>query len=208
VNVLFPEFVVDNQLTGYNKTVYSFDYDNSRFIMLNSNHVGSGFNHKIDTAQRVWLTPLLSGKTHYFIFFHEPAYPTGNHIGSSLDVFTTDRDAFWQLLDNANVSIAFVGHEHFYTRRHVDSSVNSTYHNYIYQVTTGTCGAPIYTYSNPAVDVPPISQYHFAVVDVSGGDATVHVYRDDGITQLDNFTVSRAVPVCCSLFDSEVIEVE
>ncbi|MFB3895483.1 MAG: metallophosphoesterase [bacterium] len=204
-NNIFPEFVANNELAGYNKTVYSFDYDNSRFIMLNSNHVGTGFNHKIDTTQRAWLTPLLTGKTHYFVFFHEPAYPTGNHIGSSLDVNSTDRDALWQLLDNANVSIVFVGHEHFYSRRHIDNTINPSYNHYIYQVTTGTCGAPIYSSSNPDVDVPPIPQYHFAVVDVSGADISVNVYQDN-MTLLDNFTVTRTIPISCIDFWSLINE--
>ena len=195
-NDLFPEFAVLDPLAGYNKTVYSFDYDNSRFIMLNSNHVGSGYNHKIDITQQIWLQSKLTGKTHYFIFFHEPAYPTGGHIGSSLDTFPTERDAFWQILDNANVTLVFVGHEHYYSRRHVDSSVNTTYHNYIYQVTTGTCGAPIYTNTNPSVDVPPIPQYHFAVVDVSGDNVSVTVYQDNG-TLLDPFSTSRTIPTSC-----------
>jgi hypothetical protein len=205
---VFTEFIVTDQLAGYNKTVYSFDYDNSRFIMLNSNHIS--VNDRIDATQRSWLTTKLTGKTHYFVFCHDPAYPTGAHVGSSLDANTSDRDAFWQLVDNATTTMVFVGHEHNYTRRHIDNAFNAAYHNNIYQVTTGSCGAPLTsTYSSILnVDVAPIAQYHFAVVDVSGGDATVHVYRDDGITQLDYFTVSRPVPVCCSLFDAEVTEVK
>lgn len=201
---IFPEFSVNDQLAGYNKTVYLFDYDNSRFIMLNSNHVG--YNHKIDATQRAWLTPKLSGKTHCFVFCHEPAYPIGPHYGSSLDVNPSDRDAFWQIADNANITLFFCGHEHNYNRRLIDTTFNAAYHNDIYQVTTGTCGAPFEygTTDMRNVITGPIYQYHFAVVDVSGDDVTVHVYQDN-MTQLDYFTVFRTAP---TYVDLPILEME
>ena len=189
---IFTEFAVNDQLANYNKTVYSVDYDNSRFIMLNSNHVGNSLNRLVDQEQRKWLVNQLTGKTHYFIFVHTPPFPTGSHVGSSLDQNPADRDVFCQILDKANVTMIFSGHEHNYTRRHIDSALNPLYHNKIYQVITGGSGANLKNVyrSKENVDVPPVAAHHFTVVDVSGNNVTVHAYKDDG-TLIDNFSVSR-----------------
>ena len=201
---IFPEFKPTEELLGYNRTVYYLDYDNSRLFMLNTNHTRA--NHQVDSTQREWLAKNLNQKPHDFIFMHEPAYPTSSHIGSSLDVVPAERDAFWDLVDDANATLVFVGHEHYYARRHIDNAFNSEYKNKIYQVTTGSCGAPTYTAialnmlnkldSNKRflrttnIDVHPISVYHFAIVDVAGKRVTTTVYNVNGKI-IDRFTVYR-----------------
>ena len=201
---IFPDFKVTEELPGYNRTVYYLDYDNSRLFMLNTNHIGA--NHRIDTLQQEWLAKNLNQKQHDLIFLHEPAYPTSSHIGSSLDVKSTERDAFWKIIDTANVSLVFVGHEHYYARRHIDKVFNPEYKNNIYQVTTGSCGAPLYTaiainmlnkldankrfLCTTNIDVDPISEYHFAIVDVVGKRVTTTVYNVKG-KLIDRFVVYR-----------------
>ncbi|MFB3895484.1 MAG: metallophosphoesterase [bacterium] len=203
---VFAEFKVTEELPGYNRTVYYLDYDNSRFFMLNSNHTGE--NHIIDSTQRNWLLRHLNQKPQNFVFLHEPAYPFGPHIGSSLDANTTERDAFWKIVDSARVSVVFVGHEHFYARRHINSVFNPEYKNTIYQVVAGSCGAPLYTaiagnlvskldrdkkfLRTANVDVKPIAVYHFAMVDVDGAKVTTTVYNVKGKI-IDTFTVFRIV---------------
>lgn len=177
-----------NLLKGYNNTVYYFDSGNTRFYMLNSNHPGE--SHIISDAQLNWIkgnsTP---NKLHNIYFFHEPAYPTGAHIGNSLDANPLQRDKLWEIIDNSKGSIAFCGHEHNYTRRHINSDFNETingrafnFKQLIYQVTTGTFGAPIYKdYKDKRnVDVPPIPEYNFAVVDIRDGKVNVTAYNVDG----------------------------
>ncbi|MDI6783043.1 MAG: metallophosphoesterase [bacterium] len=201
---IFSEFKATEFLPGYNRTVYYLDYDNSRLFMLNTNHINA--NHQVDSTQREWVSRNLNQKTHNFIFMHEPAYPISSHIGSSLDVIPTERDAFWKIVDTANVSAVFVGHEHYYARRHIDSAFNPEYKNKIYQVTTGSCGAPLYTAialnmlnkldSNKRflrttnIDVHPISAYHFALVDVARKKVITTVYTTDG-KMIDRFEVER-----------------
>jgi 3',5'-cyclic-AMP phosphodiesterase len=203
---VFAKFKVTEELPGYNRTVYYLDYDNSRFFMLNSNHTGE--NHLIDSTQRNWLSRNLSQKQQNFVFLHEPPYPFGPHIGSSLDANSTERDAFWKIVDAANVSVVFVGHEHFYARRHINKVFNSDYKNNIYQVVAGSCGAPLYTaiaanllskldegkrfLRTTNVDVGPIAAYHFAIVDVDGQNAMTTVYDVKGKI-IDTFEVNRPV---------------
>ena len=85
--------------------------------------------------------------------------------------------------------MVFCGHEHNYTRRHINSDFNETingqafkFNKLVYQVTTGTFGAPLYKgYTDKKnVDVPPIPEYHFAIVDVNESKVKVTVYNLDG----------------------------
>jgi hypothetical protein len=175
-------------LDGYHHTVYYFDKDGVRFTMLNSDHPGE--NHRISDAQLNWVKANhADGITNQIYFVHEPAYPTGAHVGSSLDTDKLQRDKFWQIVDSSVNPIIFCGHEHDYTRRHIDSSFNETVNGQtfqfgrsVYQVTVGTFGAPVYSeYSDKKnVDIPPIPVYHYAIVDINQGKIHVTVYDLDG----------------------------
>lgn len=177
-----------NFLEGFNNTVYYFDKNNTRFYMLNSNHPGE--EHIISDTQLNWVKENTDiGKTRNLYFFHEPAYPTGSHVGSSLDANKLQRDELWKIIDNSLNPMAFCGHEHYYTRRHINADFNETidgqvfkFNKTVYQVTTGTFGAPLYSdYKDKKdVDVPPIPEYHFALVDIDQSKIKVTVYNLDG----------------------------
>ena len=177
-----------NFLDGYNGTVYYFDRGDTRFFMLNSDHPGE--IHKVSDRQLNWLKANIDpGKKHNLFFMHEPPYPTGPHVGSSLDVYKLQRDELWDVIDSSNGPMVFCGHEHFYTRRHINSDFNEKlqgmdfkFDKLVYQVTVGSFGAPLYSgYKDKKdIDVLPISQYHFAVVDINGSSVKVSVYNVDG----------------------------
>ena len=183
---VFPEMKA-KFLEGYHKTVFYFDKNNIRFYMLNSNHPSE--DHIISDAQLSWIKANTDpAKKHNFYFFHEPAYPTGSHEGSSLDANKQQRDKLWEVIDNAEKPMVFCGHEHNYTRRHINADFNETingqafkFNKLVYQVTTGTFGAPVYKgYTNKRnVDIPPIPEYHFAIVDVNKSKVKVTVYNLD-----------------------------
>jgi hypothetical protein len=64
-----------------------------------------------------WLTgECLSAPVGFPIFVvgHEPAYPSNRHIGDSLDANTTDRNAFWALLEEYDATY-ICGHTHYYS---------------------------------------------------------------------------------------------
>lgn len=175
-------------LQVYHKTVYYFDKSNTRFYMLNSSHPNEG--HIISDAQLNWIKVNTdSAKNHNFCFFHEPAFPTGAHVGSSLDVNKLQRDKLWEVIDNSENPMVFCGHEHNYTRRHINADFNEIingqafkFNKLVYQVTTGTFGAPVYKeYTDKKnVDVAPIPEYHFAMVDVDESKVKVRVYNLEG----------------------------
>jgi Icc protein len=185
------------QLPGYGKTVYAFDYGNSRFITLNSDRKNAAGHYVVDEQQRAWLENQLktNNKKHVFVQVHVPAYPVGAHLGSSLDAEPASRDALWSLFDKYKVTAVLVGHEHNYNRRKVDSSFDgSGFHleNTIYQLTIGGAGAPLYNESKETkqVVVGPKASYHYMIVDVDGSKATFKVY-DLQQNEIDSFTVER-----------------
>lgn len=185
------------QLKGYLRTAYYFDYGNSRFIVLNSIRNDSSGGYVVDEQQLAWLERLLknSRKTHHFVMFHVPAYPMGAHYGNSLDRNPTQRDALWSILDKHHVTAVFVAHEHNYNRRIIDHSFNTKTAQYrygIYQLTLGGAGAPLSGRSedNKNIVAGPFKKYHYMTVDVIGGLAVFNVY-DINNNVIDTFEVAR-----------------
>ncbi|MGM7684557.1 DNRLRE domain-containing protein [Cytobacillus sp. Hm23] len=186
-----------NQLSGYKRSAYYFDYGNARFITLNSNRKDNSGNYVIDSSQRDWLESVLNnnGKTHNFVQFHVPAYPIGAHYGRSLDENERERDALWEIFDKYNVTAVMTGHEHNYNRREINSSFNDngyTFDNSIYQLTIGGAGAPLSSTVRDSknVEVGPLSSYHYMVVDVADENSDFRLY-DINSNLLDSFTVKR-----------------
>jgi len=192
---IFPE-IKGSFLDGYNHTVYFFDHGNTRFFMLNNDHPGEF--HCIAQSQLNWINENIDPqKAHTVFFMHEPSYPTGYHIGESMDADPLLRNQFWDMVDSLKSAIVFNGHEHFYSRRHINREYNETingkkfeYENEVYQVTIGGFGGPLGSnfVDKPGVDVPPIGEYHFAIVDISDKGMEITVKNLDG-KQLDHFFV-------------------
>jgi predicted phosphodiesterase len=161
-----------NGPAGETYMTYSFDYLNSHFVMLNTDRAGNRHTLNYD-----WLASDLAATTadHIFVFGHEPAYPVGPHLGSSLDVYPDERDAFWQLLVAHDADIYFAGHEHLYDHQEIER---------VHQVINGTCGAPIY--SGYGGDF-----YHYVVVSVDGRQVFVTAVDDAGETR-DYFEFIRS----------------
>src|SRR4030042_585744 len=161
---------------AFQETVYSVNKGNSHFVVLNS----SNPYNLISGVQREWLEQDLTGsrkKKNKFVFFPSPAFPASLHIGSSLDTYPAERDALWEILDRHNVSGVFVGHEHFFNQRLINSSVYSGATNSIYQFTVGRTDTTE-TYPAPQAG---ISEYynlenHFAIVKTSKKSVKVDLY--------------------------------
>ena len=189
----------DNGPPGFNRTVYMFDHDNSRFLCLNSTR-----SHKISGDQKEWLIKHLQNayrnEKHLFVFFHHPAYPVGRHLGSSLDYYPYYRNVFWQIIDSYNVDLVFCGHEHNYNRRLINSAMNTeldgkkfVYKQDIYQIICGGGGAKLNNeaYSMKNVRVGPIKSYHYVLVDVKDHSVKVNVYDLDN-NSLDSFSFEKS----------------
>ncbi|MBD3238833.1 MAG: hypothetical protein GF332_04325 [Candidatus Moranbacteria bacterium] len=125
---------------GYKESVYSFDYGNARFIVLNSSHP---VDNQISQIQLDWLKQDLkiNQKTHTFVFFHAPAFPTGSKITESLDRYPDQRDELWAILDHYSVTAIFSGHEHLHSRSLIDSKTYPQAQNQILQFIVGNTDA-------------------------------------------------------------------
>jgi len=204
------DYLPNEQLSGYKRTVYYFDHANARFFVLNSTLKDDNGEFIIGSAQRNWMESLLNnnGKTHNFVMFHCPAYPIGSHVRSSLDRNPADRDAFWELVDRYNVTAVFNGHEHNYNRRLVDSSFNAngrTFDHQIYQLTVGGGGASLDSTAKNMknVMVGPRAVYHYMTVDIAETLATFNVY-DKNNSLIDSFTVDHSATSITKAFHDGV----
>lgn len=152
---------------------YSFDYGGSHFVVLDSDVVGE--EHKITGAQRAWLEndlKMAQGRArHTFVFQHQQPYPVSWHIGSSLDAFPADRDAFQSLLERYKVEALITGHEHLY-----DDSV----HGGVREIIAGGAGAPLYPSARGG------SFYHYLVVTVDGDKTSISVVKPGSIFGADD----------------------
>jgi len=191
----FSEFASTSQLKGYNRTVYSVDISDVRLVVLNAYHVGE--TDEIANAQKKWFSNISKGKIasqmRKIVFIHTPPFPTGGHVGSSLDMFPKERDAFWQIIDNSNYVALFCGHEHIYSRRIIDHSFNPLFKKSVNQVIAGAAGAismdPPFL-SKKGVIVPPKSIFHFVVIDVKEKETNVRAISIKGKV-IDKFTVAN-----------------
>lgn len=159
-----------NGPADFQKQVYSFDFQNSHFVVLDTEKPHGGV---VNLAQRVWLQQDLAAhkQQHTFVLFHEPAFPTSQFKKKSLDADPRQRDSLWNILVQNNVTAVVNGHEHFFTRKKVGS---------IYQFIVGNTDAP-----ENARPVQGLSDYSYvgniyAIVTVSGAKMNMSLYSVDG----------------------------
>lgn len=164
---------------NYSELVYSFNFENSHFIFLNSEKPEE---HIINKTQRNWLEKDLSSnkKENTFVFFHEPAYPVGSKIGEGLDAEKKDRDALWEILKKYKVTAVFNGHEHIYSRRNIDG---------VYQFVVGNTDSFDHKPANKNAEYSYVGK-HYAIVEVKIKEITVNLYSVDGV-MLNSFVIPR-----------------
>jgi len=177
-----------NGPNGYLGWTYSFDYDNSHFVVLDSDRSKW---HLIDQTQRDWLEQDLAAnaKENIFVFFHEPAFPVSSKIKEGLDARPAERDALWEILDNYSVTTVFSGHEQIFARKKIDSSVYPGAANSIYQFTVGNTEA--YSHKKPRRAV----EYYYRkksylLVEVNGNEITTNLYSPKGAL-LNTFSFAK-----------------
>ena len=124
------------------------------------------------------------------VFVHEAFFPTGAHLGTSLDAYPVDRDAAWTVIDQGGADLVFVGHEHNYSRRAVPSAARPGAQ--IPQICTGSSGAPLKDYLAPGQSVEVFAaKYDYALVRMGETGLTVKVYGP-GRELLDELTIPLA----------------
>jgi hypothetical protein len=167
----FPE-LPRNGPPGYEGLTYAFDHGGVRFISLHSEVFRDP--HRLGEAQLAWLElQLAENRNRYTIVFaHDPAYPVGPHVGSSLDVYPAERDRLWQLLGHYGVTAYIAGHEHLYNRQEIAG---------VTQIVAGTSGS--WPYAGFGGDFQ-----HYVVAEVGSEGIAFVVYDIDGVER-DRFVL-------------------
>ncbi|PMP81489.1 MAG: hypothetical protein C0175_05375 [Caldisericum exile] len=156
----------DYELLLHRPLYYSFNYDTSHFIVLDTN-VNSP-NGNFTQAQYDWLVKDLESATsadNIFIFMHKPLH----EYGDPTDTAWTDK-AMAQKVEELfnsynqkyhNIRIVFEGHEHLYWKADFDG---------ITYIITGGAGAPLYQAPQDG------GFYHFVLVTVYGKQVYTQVF--------------------------------
>lgn len=117
-------FIVNKGPDRCKETMYSFDYGNAHFAVINNYFDGksdTGTDGDIVDETYQWLYSDLSNtqKKYIFVFGHEPAYPLPDmdsgrlrHKDDSLNKYPENRDRFWKLLKDKGVIAYICGHTH------------------------------------------------------------------------------------------------
>ncbi len=178
----------------YLENVYAIEQGDVMFLMLNpyyniSNIGRSGAYNKIIDEQLIWLEAYLRRAvqldyTYIIVVSHTPAFPAGRHYGRCLDQYPEERDEFWDLLQQFSVDLYLCGHEHFYSRLHVNESVYEKAHTMIPQITSGRAGAPPYQLNADCPYVDEVIFYspenNYVIFDISSDAINMETYNQYG----------------------------
>ncbi|MEO6006117.1 MAG: metallophosphoesterase [Opitutus sp.] len=180
----------DGLTTDQSKLSYSFDFQDSHFVIINTDAVGRDSH-----APVAWLASDLAqakarGARHNFVFGHKPAftYYYGQNLPSSpsgLDIDLPSRDAFWNLIEAYDATY-FCGHEHIFNM----SQPRAASGGKAWQVLVGSGGSPFEAAPtdvtiNPATD----RAYAWATVSVlKSGLVRINAYGFD-----DQFGATRTL---------------
>lgn len=111
---------------GAEALLFSFAYENAYFIILDQYYQVPFQNYgNVKGKQLEWLKNQLIDNPYPYIFVigHEPAYPKSwqRNYGDCLDRTPEDRDRFWQVLSQYEVTAYLCGHTHSYLKQHIQN---------------------------------------------------------------------------------------
>lgn len=184
----------DNGPDGLKGQVYSFDYGDVHFSMLDSQaNEGAGLMPAMLDKQKAWLEEDLqkTDKKWKIVFLHRPPY--SNKMGRDNENI---RKAFVPVLDKYHVDMVFTAHDHVYARTyplHSDTVVDAFSRGTIY-VATGRSGTK--TYNNTMATkwneffYNPLDEPNYLTVEVRDDMLTVKVYKQSGVL-IDTWAIAN-----------------
>ncbi|MBP2626825.1 MAG: metallophosphoesterase [Firmicutes bacterium] len=174
--------------------VYSFDYGNVHFVMLDSQEREEGrFVPDMLERQQAWLEKdlAITDKPWKIVFFHRPPYHS-----KSASENESIRLTFVPVLDRYHVDIVFNGHEHVYARTYSlsnDAMVDRPDKGTIY-ITAGRSG----TKANPNICsndwheafYNPVDEPNYITVKIIGDLLTVKAFKQSGAL-IDSWSIDK-----------------
>lgn len=182
---------------GFKGQVYSYDYGNVHFVMLDSQEEEEAPNNdEFLKQQAVWLDSDLSANKQPWtiVSFHKtPYYNKASRANVSL------KNIISPIIEKHHVDVVLNGHDHGVSRTfpinngkyYTDYSKGTVYY------VTGRSGAKYYgDLSSKVWDAfffDPQDMPSYEVADVKGNVLTINAYKQDG-TLVDSFTIDKDHP--------------
>jgi hypothetical protein len=104
----------DNLATDQSRLTYSFNYDDTHFVTMNSDPSGQGSTVPINWVSQDFAAARAAGAKHIFALAHKPAYAWENDGSSSLT--TATQTALWSAMTTNHVEAMLTAHNHVYRR--------------------------------------------------------------------------------------------
>jgi len=173
-----------NAPPGDEEEYYGFDWGDVHFIALDTNQ-----DFWPGSEQRDWLESDLTanGQSWTLVFFHHPAYSSGNHGVRAAVV-----EYLVPLFEAHNIDVVFNGHDHHYERTCPILSgmcAGPGEGGVVYIVTAGA-GARLYDASSDWFTEAVTSTHHFMLADVDGCRLRLQAV-DTGGAVFDDYEVDR-----------------
>ncbi len=176
---------------GMAERMYSFDYGNAHFVMVDANaFVPDGDTTYTNPAAMrdaiiTWLTNDLHATTQTwkFVAYHQPPYTSQGFHGDA-EVMKANLSP---IFEKYGVNIAFQGHNHFYER------INPI--NGVHYFTVGSGGYSIHGLSNQREFSAKIfrDKYDFLIIDIDGPRLLLRCLDQDGVEQ-DRYDINLEHP--------------
>ena len=175
--------VPQNGPTGLQGQVYSFNYGDVHFVMLDT-QIGEerSFTPDMLEEQKAWLAADLASVTQKWtlIFLHRPLY---NHRGGEN---TALRKALLPIIDQYHVDAVFSAHDHTYARSYplYEGQIQADGRQGTIHIATGRSGSKTYADSAKSeLDdffYNPQAEPNYLSVEVENENLTVRAYQADG----------------------------
>ncbi len=183
-----------NGPAGLKEQVYSFDYGNVHFVMLDSQErEEKQFIPDMLNKQRDWLEKdlALTDKPWKLVFLHRPPYHSKSATSND-----RIRETFVPLWDKYQVDAVFAGHEHIYARTYPMYADRISGQGTVY-FTTGRSGTKYYGQAEAnvwdEVFYNPSDQPNYLTVQLTGNTLTVKAWQQDG-KLIDEWQVDKSAP--------------
>lgn len=177
---------------GLKEQVYSFDYGDVHFVVLDSQE-GEQRQSIPDllTRQKAWLDQDLSNTVQRWkvVFIHRPPYDNRAFRDNA-----TIRNAFVPIFDKYHVDLVFTGHDHVYARTYPLNGGKVSSGGTVY-VASGRSG----TKTNSLVAANPFNEFFYNPIDepnylhveVTSDSIAVSAYKQSG-SLIDSWSVRKA----------------
>jgi len=181
---------------GLKGQVYSFEYGEAHFIILDSQEgEGAQFEPAMLDRQKTWLEEDLqiTDKKWKIVFLHRPPYNNKTDNGNE-----HIRRAFVPILDKYHVDVVFSGHDHVYARTfslHSGLVVNNSAKGTVY-VATGRSGSK--TYKDTLIKdwneffYNPLDEPNYITAEIRGDILTIKAFAQSG-TLIDAWIIDKRI---------------